>query len=202
VVAASILLNLTEAVRAQANKVGILLGPGIVLLSIEPLKANSALLSHHSSGELLLATIRINAKAVVLNEVATSKRARGKLAIDLKVSKSLVKSKPIELIPGELIDKGLDLLVVDNLHARKVRALNSYEVVDSHNKGNIFPSDSRDLVVKARSLINLDAKVGSNATSAESMATVKLGRIAIELSEADAALVLGAAGLCQKGEVE
>jgi len=106
-----------------------------------------------------LATVRIHAKAIILNEVATAERARGKFTVDLKVSKGLVKSKPIEFIPGELIDEGLDLLVVDNLNAREVGALDSHEVVDSYNKGDIVSSNSRDLVVEARRLINLDAKV-------------------------------------------
>jgi len=199
-VAATVLLNLAVAVRAEFHKVGVLLSPSIVLLSMDPLKTKSAFLSHNSSSELFLAAIRIHTEAIILDEVAASKGARSKLTINLKVSESLIKSKPIELIPGMLIDKRLDLLVVDNLNAGEVRALHTDKVVDSHDKGNVISRHSGHLVVKARSLINLNSKVGGYTARAEAMSAIKLGRISIEFAEANAAFVFGAAGWCERGE--
>jgi len=202
VVTTAILLDLAEAVRAQPNKVRLILSPVLVPLSIDHLKANTTLLSHDTSSKLLLATVRVHAEAIVLNEVAATEGARSKFAIDLEFGKSLVKSEPIELIPGMLINERLDLLVVNNLNAGEVRALNSNEVVDGHNEGNVLPRYSGDLVVKARSLINLYADVGRDTSRAEAMATVKLGRITIEFSETNAAFILGATRRSQKSEVE
>jgi len=202
VVAATILFDLAEAVRAKFHKLRVLLSPSIVLLSSKFLKANSAFLSHNSSSELFLATVRIHTKAIILDEVAATEGAWGELAVDLKASEGLIKSKSIKLIPGVLIHERLDLLVVDYLVAGEVRALHSNKVMDSHDKGNVISGYSGYLVVKSRGLINLNSKVGSDTASAETMSTIKLGRIAIEFGEANAAFIFGAARRSEGGEVE
>jgi len=141
VIAASILLNLNEAIRATSHQLSVLLRPFFVLLSIDPLKAEATLLRNNSHGELLLTTIRIHAKAIVLDEISTAKWARSKLTIELKLRESLIKSKSVELIPSMLIDEGLDLLILNDLVARKVRALHTDEVVNCHHNSNFLSSN-------------------------------------------------------------
>jgi len=147
VIAATVLLNLDIASRAKLDEFGIGLRPLIELASAFLLLTDAALLSRVASKELLTAAVRVDAEAVLLSEIAALERARSELTIRVHVSENLIEGKAIELGPSDLIDKGFDFLLVNNLTAVDVRALHADILNDGHNDGNAFPADHGELVV-------------------------------------------------------
>jgi len=197
VIAATVLLNLDVAERAELEKFRILGGPSLEKLVILFL-AGTALLIEKAKAELLLAAVRIDAEAVLLGEVATLQRARMELAIVLKLSEGLIEGEAVKLVPSGLIDELLDLHFIDDLAASKVRALDTDHLNEVDDDGDAITGDNGDLVMKTRGTTDLNTKVTSDTVEAEAMTTVQSCNQGVEIAEADTAFILRA----RSGEIE